>query len=56
MTKPEDLEDELSIREKARRHLTTWEKNELAQFIANFASDLHLENWSGEYDKANDGH
>ena len=51
----DDFEDRLTIREKARRHLMTWSKKELAQFVANVVSDHHLEKWSGEYDKANDG-
>ena len=46
-------ESELPTIEKARRHLMTWSKKQLASFVANTVSDNHLEQWTREYDKAN---
>jgi len=48
-------ESELSIREKARRHLMTWSKTDLAWFMSKTVSDRHLERYAEEYDLSKAG-
>ena len=51
--KPEELNDELTVREKAERHLKTWSKKRLATQLLNSASDGWLGQWAAEYDAGN---
>lgn len=48
---PKDLEDVLTIREKAERHLRKWSKKMLIQHLAFASKDGWLEKWAEEYDK-----
>jgi len=48
---PGDLDDVLTVREKAERHLRTWSKRQLLIQLLNSASGGWLRKWADEYDQ-----
>ena len=51
--KPDELDDVLPIREKAKKHLKTWTKQQLIDHLAMASKDCWIEKWAEEYDKGN---
>jgi len=49
--KPEEFDDDLPIREKAKRHLETWSKKRLVDQLSFSAKDGWIEKWAEEHDK-----
>jgi len=49
--KPEDLDDILTLQEKAERHLKTWSKKRLVDQLSMSAKDGWIKKWAEEYDK-----
>jgi hypothetical protein len=48
----DDLEDVLTVREKAERHLKTWPKKRLIQQLVLSSKEGWLERWAAEYKAA----
>jgi len=48
--KPEDFDDILPIREKAKRHLETWSKEQLVGQLLMSSKDVLIKKWAKEYD------